>query len=141
MPTNTRVGRCVRKLTKKYGYSGAIGICQKSTKQHYMTGKTLKKRKKNKGGGKRNGRGTSPSAATLAKIKGFINAELAEFGPPDGHFSAADIQWIEKHWKKEAIREWKQEKKAGKNTKGYNVNSKNVLSQIASNITEDLFKL
>jgi hypothetical protein len=24
MPKNTRVGRCIRKITKKYGYSGAM---------------------------------------------------------------------------------------------------------------------
>ena len=30
MPKNTRVGRCVGKLTRKYGYGGAISICQKS---------------------------------------------------------------------------------------------------------------
>ena len=53
----------------------------------------------------------SPSAATLTKIKGFIDAE---FRASDGHFSDADIQWIEKHWKNKAIREWKQEKEAGK---------------------------
>lgn len=54
MPKNTRVGRCVGKLTRKYGYTGAIAICQKSTKQNYMTGKKLKslkkKRKKKRGG-------------------------------------------------------------------------------------------
>ena len=51
MPKNTRVGRCIKKLTKKYGYSGAIGICQKSTKQNYMTGKKMRvktKRRKRK---------------------------------------------------------------------------------------------
>ena len=44
MPLNTRVGRCVTKLKKKYGYGPAIAICQKSTKQHYMTGKSMRKR-------------------------------------------------------------------------------------------------
>jgi hypothetical protein len=51
MPKNTRVARCIRKLTKKYGHSGAIGICQKSTKQNYMTGKKMRaktKRRKRK---------------------------------------------------------------------------------------------
>ena len=43
MPQNTRAYRCVHKLKKKYGLSGAIGICQKSTKQSYMTGRRLKK--------------------------------------------------------------------------------------------------
>ena len=46
MPKNTRVYRCVHKLKKKYGYSGAIGICQKATKQSYITGKTLKRKRK-----------------------------------------------------------------------------------------------
>ena len=41
MPKNSRVGRCVGRLTQKYGYGGAIGICQKSTKQNYMTGKKI----------------------------------------------------------------------------------------------------
>jgi hypothetical protein len=51
MPLNTRVGRCVTKLRNKYGYGKAIGICQYSTKQNYLTGKTMrrkKSRKKNK---------------------------------------------------------------------------------------------
>jgi len=46
MPQNTRVYRCVHRLKKKYGLSGAIGICQKATKQSYMTGRTLKKRRR-----------------------------------------------------------------------------------------------
>lgn len=49
MPKNTRAHRCVEKLRRKYGYSGAIGICQPSTKQSYMTGKTLRKRKRRGG--------------------------------------------------------------------------------------------
>lgn len=48
MPQNTRVYRCVQKLRKKHGYSGAIGICQKATKQSYMTGRSLRKRKRTK---------------------------------------------------------------------------------------------
>ena len=40
MPLNTRVGRCVTKLRHVYGYGKAIGICQHSTKQNYLTGKT-----------------------------------------------------------------------------------------------------
>ena len=39
MPKGTRVGRCIEYLKHKYGYGPAIGICQKSTKQNYMTGK------------------------------------------------------------------------------------------------------
>ena len=51
MPLNTRVGRCVTKLRNKYGYGKAIGICQHSTKQNYLTGKTM--RRKKKGGAKK----------------------------------------------------------------------------------------
>ena len=46
MPSNTRVGRCVAKLKKKYKYGKAIGICQYSTKQNYLTGKTISKKKR-----------------------------------------------------------------------------------------------
>ena len=45
MPINTRVGRCVQKLQKRYKYGVAIGICQKSTKQNYLTGKTIRRRR------------------------------------------------------------------------------------------------
>ena len=44
----TRVHRCVNLLRKKYGYGGAIGICQKSTKQNYMTGKRIRKTRRKK---------------------------------------------------------------------------------------------
>ena len=49
MPQNTRVYRCVKKLTKRKGfrYGAAIAICQKSAQQNYMTGKSLKKTKQN----------------------------------------------------------------------------------------------
>ena len=46
MPLNTRVGRCVTKLRNKYGYGKAIGICQYSTKQNYLTGKKMRRKKK-----------------------------------------------------------------------------------------------
>ena len=49
MPKNTRVGRCVEYLKHKYGYGPAIGICQKSTKQNYMTGKKMRKKTKKRG--------------------------------------------------------------------------------------------
>ena len=52
MPKGTRVGRCIEYLKHKYGYGPAIGICQKSTKQNYMTGKKMRKTTKKKGGGK-----------------------------------------------------------------------------------------
>lgn len=55
MPKNTRVHRCVEKLRRKYGYPGAIGICQRSTKQSYRTGRTLRKRRR-----KRKRRGGNP---------------------------------------------------------------------------------
>ena len=45
MPTGTRVHRCVNRLKKEHGLSAAIGICQKSTKQSYRTGRTLRKRR------------------------------------------------------------------------------------------------
>lgn len=43
MPQGTRVARCVKRLIAK-GYSkrSAIRICQKSTKQSYRTGRSLK---------------------------------------------------------------------------------------------------
>lgn len=44
MPKNTRVYRCVNKLKKKYAYSKSIAICQKSTKQNYITGKKIRKK-------------------------------------------------------------------------------------------------
>ena len=46
MPKNTRVHRCVDKLRLKHEYGKAIAICQKSTKQNYMTGKKIKKKSK-----------------------------------------------------------------------------------------------
>ena len=46
MPKGTRVHRCVDYLKHKYGYGPAIGICQKSTKQDYMTGKKMRKKTK-----------------------------------------------------------------------------------------------
>lgn len=45
MPKGTRVHRCVDKLKRK-GLGGAYAICQKSTKQSYKTGKSLKGKKK-----------------------------------------------------------------------------------------------
>lgn len=45
MPKNSKVGRCVRKLTPKKGKVSAIRICQKSTGQSYETGKKVKKKK------------------------------------------------------------------------------------------------
>ncbi len=59
MPKNTRVYRCVQKIKGDYGYGSAIAICQKSTKQSYQTGKSLKSAKKHERKiytGKRGGR-------------------------------------------------------------------------------------
>ena len=48
MPLNTRVGRCVTELRNRYGYGKAIGICQHSTKQNYLTGKRTRRKKSRK---------------------------------------------------------------------------------------------
>ncbi len=74
MPKGTRVHRCVEKLTERYGYSGAIGICQKSTRQSYMTGKTLRKKrtyksKKSSGKHKRNRKRTKRRRKTKRKTR------------------------------------------------------------------------
>ena len=45
MPKNSKVGRCVTKLTPTKGKVSAIKICQKATKQSYKTGKTTKGKK------------------------------------------------------------------------------------------------
>ena len=44
MPKGTKVHKCVDYLKHKYGYGPAIGICQKSTRQNYMTGKKMRKK-------------------------------------------------------------------------------------------------
>ncbi len=73
MPLNTRVGRCVTKLRKKYGYGKAIGICQHSTKQNYLTGKTMRKKKtsrrKKRGGRKKKKGGASKPDHIAIDIK------------------------------------------------------------------------
>ena len=56
MPKGTRVHKCVSKLRDKYGYGGAIAICQKVTRQSYMTGKTLKRKKRRTRSIRRRGR-------------------------------------------------------------------------------------
>ena len=77
MPKGTRVHRCVSKLRKKYKYSKAIGICQKSTKQNYMTGKQIrqtkyeKKRRKKKTRKKRGGTGEPNDGLIYARD--FVN--------------------------------------------------------------------
>lgn len=48
MPKNSKVGRCVRKLTPKKGKVSAIRICQKATGQSYKTGKKAKSKTKKK---------------------------------------------------------------------------------------------
>jgi len=44
MPKNSKVGRCVRKVSKTKPKGNAIAICQSSTGQSYKTGKKSKKR-------------------------------------------------------------------------------------------------
>ena len=48
MPKGTKVHKCVDYLKHKYGYGPAIGICQKSTRQNYMTGKKMRKKTRKK---------------------------------------------------------------------------------------------
>ena len=81
MPLNTKVGRCVTKLKGKYGYGKAIGICQHSTKQNYLTGKTMRKKKtrrRKKRSRKKRGGQHSPTwiiqmtPAALSKFKTMI---------------------------------------------------------------------
>ncbi len=72
MPLNTRVGRCVTKLRNKYGYGKAIGICQHSTKQNYLTGETMRKKKTRRR--KKRGGQSSPTwiiKATPAAVNKF----------------------------------------------------------------------
>ena len=94
MPDGTRVGRCVNYLKHKYGYGPAIGICQKSTKQHYMTGKKIKKRvrktrkskkkthrnKKNRN--KKGGKWTRKYKRSIncKKPKGFSQKQYCKYG-------------------------------------------------------------
>ena len=42
MPKNSKVGRCVSKVSKGKGKVSAIKICQKSTGQSYKTGRKSK---------------------------------------------------------------------------------------------------
>ena len=78
MPLNTRVGRCVTKLRKKYGYGKAIGICQHSTKQNYLTGKKMRRKKKGGAGEPNDG---------LIYARDFVNVAQE---PADGW---ANWQW------------------------------------------------
>lgn len=48
MPKNSKVGRCVSKVSKSKGKVPAIKICQKATGQAYATGKPAKKAGKRK---------------------------------------------------------------------------------------------
>jgi|TARA_B110000495_G_C22929248_1_gene543150 hypothetical protein len=88
MPKGTRVGRCIEYLKHKYGYGPAIGICQKSTKQNYMTGKKMRKKTKKKGGGKhktRKRKGGKWSRQykrniNCIKPKGFSQKQYCKFG-------------------------------------------------------------
>lgn len=42
MPKNSKVGKCVREVSKNKDKVAAIKICQKSTGQSYKTGKKSK---------------------------------------------------------------------------------------------------
>jgi len=47
MPKGTRVYRCVQKvMAQGHSKPSAIRICQTSTKQSYMTGRSLKRKRK-----------------------------------------------------------------------------------------------
>ena len=46
MPKNSKVGRCVEKVSKTMGKEKAIPICQKSTGLSYASGKKPKSKKK-----------------------------------------------------------------------------------------------
>jgi len=48
MPKNSKVGRCVRKVTPKKGKVSAIKICTASTGQSYKTGRKSASGKKTK---------------------------------------------------------------------------------------------
>ena len=89
MPKGTRVHRCVSKLRKKYKYGKAIGICQKSTKQNYMTGKRIRQKKrktrKRKARKKRGGAGEPNDGLIYARD--FVNVAQE---PEDGW---ANWQW------------------------------------------------
>jgi len=79
MPKGTRVHHCVSKLRKKYKYGKAIGICQKSTKQNYMTGKPIRQTKyKKKRRTKRGGTGEPNDGLIYARD--FVNVAEPENG-------------------------------------------------------------
>lgn len=85
MPKNTRVSRCVNYISPKYGPSGAIAICQKSTKQNYKTGKKFKggrgrrtRKSKNKKGGKWTRK--YKKSINCKKPKGFSQRQHCKYG-------------------------------------------------------------
>ena len=87
MPLNTRVGRCVTRLKKKYGYGPAIGICQKSTKQHYMTGKSMRMRtRKRRRRRRRRRRRQLGGASCIACLYGHSNV-LKDMLEQNGYWS------------------------------------------------------
>lgn len=43
MPKGTRVARCVEHVKKKGGDVNPYAVCQKSTRQSYATGRSLKR--------------------------------------------------------------------------------------------------
>ncbi len=48
MPKGTKVHKCVDRLKGKMGKGSAIGVCQSSTGQSYMTGKKLNSKNRSK---------------------------------------------------------------------------------------------
>ncbi len=81
MPLNTRVGRCVTKLKKKYGYGSAIGIFKRSTRQNYMKGKAMQKRRtRRKGRRSRRRRGGASCEACLEGHYYILKDMLIEHG-------------------------------------------------------------
>ena len=94
MPKGTRVHRCVSKLRKKYKYSKAIGICQKSTKQNYMTGKPIrqtkyKKKRRKKKTRKMRGKGAIQSYFAREQPQRDYTWNVAQFNGDYDDFGAA----------------------------------------------------
>jgi len=94
MPKGTRVHRCVSKLRKKYKYGKAIGICQKSTKQNYMTGKPIrqtkyKKKRRKKKTRKMRGKGAIQSYFAREQPQRDYTWNVAQFNGDYDDFGAA----------------------------------------------------
>ena len=104
MPKGTRVHRCVHKLKKTYSIGHSIAICQKSTKQNYRTGKTLrnktkngKKTRKNRGGRKTKKRKNTKISKIVSIFKQYPNIF------PRGYFRFLESNLEERIKNKEII--------------------------------------